>query len=135
MLHNRYLENELTLMFNDFLLIYLGIFHLVRTSHFQKTIISYALIRTRGVRNVSFSKRFTHVLNEWPFSSNKWSQKTQIFSIRESMMPNFCEILCKKTIVCRCKTSTRGAHFLFEFNPNLCKIPCENRSTKKLLQQ
>ena len=64
MLHNRYLENELTLMFNDFLLIYLGIFHLVRTSHFRKTIISYALIRTRGVRNVSFSKRITHVLNE-----------------------------------------------------------------------
>ena len=43
--------------------------HLVCTKFFQKTNISYLLIRTRtcayqGVKNVSFLEKFSYVLNE-----------------------------------------------------------------------
>ena len=48
-----------------------GVIHKERTQNFQKTDISYPLIRTRtcvyqGVRNVSFSENFACVLNGRP---------------------------------------------------------------------
>ena len=47
-----------------------GNFDLVRTQIFRRTNISYPLMRTltcayQGVRNISFSKNFACVLNEW----------------------------------------------------------------------
>ena len=52
--------------------VHLGIIQLVRSKIFRKTNISYPLIRIRtcayqGIRNVSFSKNFENVLNEWSF--------------------------------------------------------------------
>ena len=53
----------------------LGIIHLVSAQIFLETNTSYTLIRTRtcayqGLRNISFSENFAHVLSEWPFISS-----------------------------------------------------------------
>ena len=78
---------------------HLGIIHFVRLQNFQKTNISYSLIRNKrtcayqGVRNVSFLENFAYVLNERSLMRN---EKVDFCRVVHDFLvkSNFMDISC-----------------------------------------
>ena len=103
----------------------LGIIHLVRKQKFPKTNISNPLIHIRtcayqGVRIVSFSENFAHVLNEW---CPEWINWSLLYSVKTDVVLTksgsvfFIRFIVGRKIDRKCsyRKCTRSARANFKF--------------------